>query len=89
MLIKRLFALQGGVMRKHLELLCALKPGEPGTEELVERFGDALVCVRHWYDPERDVELTTAEVIETRRASHPPRRCRGSALEARSPRRKG
>lgn len=38
-----------------LELLLELKPGEPGTEALVERFGDALVCVRYWYDPETDM----------------------------------
>jgi hypothetical protein len=75
-------------MRRKLELLCELKPGEPGTEELVERFGAALVCVRHWYDPERDVELKTAEVIALRRPWQPRRRV-GRMLEPRSPRRKG
>ena len=73
--------------RKNLELLKELKPGEPGTEELMERFGDALVCVRHWYDPVRDMELTTAEVVESRRPWQPRRR-RGNLLEARSPRRR-
>jgi hypothetical protein len=76
------------MMRGNLELLKELKPGEPGTEELLERFGDALVCVRHWYDPERDLELTTAEVVETRRPRW-LRRHPGKMLEPRSPRRSG
>ena len=75
-------------MRRKLELLSELKPGEPGTEELVERFGDALVCVRHWYDPGRDMELTTAEVVDLIRPWQ-PRRHRGKMLEPRSPLRKG
>ena len=28
-----------------------LKPGQKGTKKLVERYGDALVCVRYRYDP--------------------------------------
>jgi hypothetical protein len=74
--------------RKNLELLKELKPGEPGTEELMERFGDALVCVRLWYDPERDLQLTTAEVVEARRPRW-LRRHPGKTLEPRSPRRSG
>jgi len=66
-LIGRLCAFSGGSARRNLELLCELKPGEPGTEELVAWFGGALVCGRHWYDPERDLELTTTEVVEARR----------------------
>jgi hypothetical protein len=54
----RLCVFFGGSTRREIELLCELKPGEPGTEELVERFGEALVCVRRWYDPERDLELS-------------------------------
>lgn len=73
-----------GNMRKDLELLRELKPGEPGTEDLVEQFGDALVCVRHWYDPERDVELKTVEIVEARRPSQPSRR--GRKPGPRSPR---
>ncbi len=72
-------------MRRKLELLCELKPGEPGTEELVGRYGDALVCVRLWYDPERDVELKTAEVVMLRRPWQ-PRRHPARVLEPRSPR---
>ena len=61
-------------MRRKLELLRELKPGEPGTEESVEKYGEALVCVRHWYDPERGVELKTAEVIALGRPWQPYRR---------------
>ena len=73
------------IYRKNLELLYELKPGEPGTEEYLERFGDALVCVRRWYDPERDLELTAAEVVAIRRPWQPRRRP-GKMLEPRSPR---
>jgi len=71
--------------RKNLKLLEELQPGEPGTEEIMERFGDALVCVRRWYDPDSDTELTTAEVVELRRPWQPRRRP-GNLLEPRSPR---
>lgn len=71
-------------MRKNLQLCGILKPGEEGTEELVERFGDALVCVRFWYDEERGVMLKTAEVIEARRSG--TRRRRRGMPGARIPR---
>jgi len=76
-----------GTMPKKLKLLCELKPGEPGTEEFVKRFGDALVCVRHWYNPDTDTELTTAEVVDSEWAWQ-PRRHRTKLLEPRSPLRK-
>ena len=75
-------------MRKNLELLYTLKPGEEGTEELVKQFGDALVCVRCWYDAERDVLLKTAEIIEAIRPARLPRRSRGNMSASRSPRRR-
>jgi hypothetical protein len=73
-------------MRGDLELLRELKPGEEGTEELVAKYGDALVCVRYWYDAKNDVELQTAELVALRRPWQPRRRM-GRTLEARSPRR--
>ncbi len=72
-------------MRRNLELLRELKPGEPGTEDLVAKYGDALVCVRHWYDPVRDVELKTAELVALRRPWQPHRR-QGKMPASRSPR---
>ncbi len=73
-------------MRKDLELLRVLKPGEEGTEELVAKYGEALVCVRYWYDPKNDVELKTAELVAFRRPWQPRRRL-GRILDARCPRR--
>jgi len=29
-----------------------LKPGQNGTKKIVEKYGDALVCVRYRYDSE-------------------------------------
>ncbi len=75
------------IMRKDLELLAELKPGEEGTEELVAKYGDALVCVRLWYDARHDVELKTAEVVILSRPWQ-PRRHLGRRLEARCPRRR-
>lgn len=75
-------------MRHDLELIRILKPGEEGTEDLVEQFGDALVCVRYWYDAKRGVELKTAEIIEARRPVHSLRQNRGMILEPRRRRRK-
>jgi hypothetical protein len=43
--------------RKHL------KPGQNGTKRLVERYGDALLCVRYRYDEKRGVQLKTVEIV--------------------------
>ena len=40
-----------------------LVAGRKGTQRLTEQFGDRLLCVRHRYDPERSVRLTTVEII--------------------------
>jgi len=40
-----------------------LLPGAPGTKRLVERFGDALVCVRYRLDPQLNRRLTTVELL--------------------------
>ena len=33
-----------------MEARLKLKPGQNGTKRLVEKYGDALVCVRYRYD---------------------------------------
>ena len=48
-----------------------LLPGAPGTKRLVERFGDALLCVRYRYDPQRNCRLTTVELIVEERPCNP------------------
>lgn len=48
-----------------------LRPGAPGTKRLVERFGDALVCVRYRLDPQHKRRLTTVELIVDDRPTKP------------------
>lgn len=40
-----------------------LKPGQKGTKALMEKYGDALVCVRYRYDDETRTRLKTVELI--------------------------
>lgn len=44
-----------------------LLPGKPGTKRWVEQYGEKLVCVRYRYDPERQVKVTTVELIAEHR----------------------
>lgn len=50
-------------MLKHIKAHSHLKPGQPGTRRLVERYGDALLCVRYRYDDIRDMRIKTVEII--------------------------
>ena len=50
----------------HLPMLrtrLTLKPGRPGTMDLLGEYGDRLLCVRYRYDTERQTRYKTAEVI--------------------------
>ena len=40
-----------------------LKPGQKGTKAQVEKYGDALVCVRYRYDETSRTRLKTVELI--------------------------
>lgn len=40
-----------------------LLPGQPGTKQWLEKYGQDLVCVRYRYDKERRRKLTTVEII--------------------------
>ncbi len=40
-----------------------LKPGQKGTKALVEKYGEALVCVRYRYDETSRTRLKTVELI--------------------------
>lgn len=46
-----------------METRSTLQPGERGTKELVERYGDQLVCVRYRYDVQRRRRVKTVELI--------------------------
>ncbi len=40
-----------------------LRPGDPGTKALLEKWGDALVAVRYRYDEQNLRRYTTVEII--------------------------
>jgi hypothetical protein len=40
-----------------------LKPGQKGTKALVDKYGDALICVRYRYDEAKRTRLKTVELI--------------------------
>jgi hypothetical protein len=47
------------------------KPGEPGTQSLVAKYGDRLVCVRYRYDPLKHRRYKTVELIIAEEDWHP------------------
>ena len=51
-----------------------LKPGQPGTKRLVEKYGDSLVCVRFRYDADSRQRLKTVELLVEKTDWDPPRR---------------
>lgn len=40
-----------------------LKPGQKGTKQLTDKYGDALLCVRFRYDDETGKRFKTVELI--------------------------
>lgn len=48
------------------------KPGEPGTQKLVEKFGKRLVSVRYRYDPQAGKRYKTVELIIAEEDWQPP-----------------
>lgn len=40
-----------------------LKPGDPGTQKFLQRYGDDLVCVRYRYDATSRTRVTTVELV--------------------------
>ena len=50
-----------------------LRPGQKGTKALVEKYGDALVCVRYRYDEASRIRTTTAELVEEKKHLPPAR----------------
>jgi hypothetical protein len=51
-----------------------LKPGQPGTKGLMEKYGDALLCVRFKYDAASRQRLKTVELVVERTEWTPPKR---------------
>lgn len=54
------------MLLKDMKVYGHLKPGQSGTLELVEQFGDRLVCVRYRYDAIADEHVKTVEVAVAR-----------------------
>jgi hypothetical protein len=44
-----------------------IRPNQPGTKKLVERFGNDLICVRYRYDKASNKRLKTVELIVEQR----------------------
>ena len=51
-----------------------LKPGQPGTRQLYEKYGEDLVCVRYRYDKERMMCLKTVELVVDRKLWNPTKK---------------
>lgn len=47
-----------------METRLHLKPGQNGTKQLVQKYGDQLVCVRYRYDSHTGQRHKTVELIE-------------------------
>ncbi|MDH4192447.1 MAG: hypothetical protein OEW21_19850, partial [Betaproteobacteria bacterium] len=46
-----------------METRLTLRPGQPGTRKLAERYGEKLVCVRYLYDAANGTRHKTVELI--------------------------
>jgi hypothetical protein len=49
-----------------------LKPGQRGTQSLVKKYGDELLCVRFRYDAKLRQRLKTVELVVERKEWTPP-----------------
>ena len=60
-------------MLKEMKSYGHLKPGQKGTRRLVEKYGNALLCVRYRFDELRGVRLKTVEIVVEERPLTMPR----------------
>jgi hypothetical protein len=60
-------------MLKEMKAYGYLKPGQNGTKLLVEKFGNALICVRYRFDEIRGVKLKTVEIVVAEKPLKKPR----------------
>ena len=51
-----------------------LKLGQKGTRKLLDKYGDALVCVHYRYDKASCTRVKTVELIVEKTAWQPPAR---------------
>ena len=55
-----------------MHVLAIRRPGQRGTQKLVTRYGDRLVCVRYRYDAAAGKRYKTVEIILDEAAWTPP-----------------
>jgi hypothetical protein len=67
-------------MLKDMKSYAHLKPGQKGTRRLVERYGNALLCVRYRYDEKRGVRLKTVEIVVEEKSCTPSLRHRDTDI---------
>ena len=46
-----------------MEIRTVRKPGDKGTQALMQKYGERLVCIRYRYDPARKKRYKTVELI--------------------------
>jgi hypothetical protein len=46
-----------------METRLTLRPGQPGTRKLVQKYGERLIRVRYVYDPSSGRRLKTVELV--------------------------
>ncbi len=55
-----------------MDIRTVRRPGEKGTQELVKKYGERLVCIRYRYDPARKKRYKTVELIVAEQDWRPP-----------------
>ena len=55
-----------------MEIRTVRKPGDPGTQKLLARYGERLVCIRYRYDMAKRKRYKTVELIVTEEDWQPP-----------------
>jgi hypothetical protein len=69
-----MISLRSGTRGVQLITRLKLKPGQKGTKKLLEKHGEALVCVRYRYDETSRTRIKTVELIVERTEWRPPAR---------------
>lgn len=55
-----------------MEIRTVRKPGDKGTQSLMQKYGERLVCIRYRYDPARRKRFKTVELIIAEQDWQPP-----------------
>ena len=53
----------GGTPWQRTRVIKKLAPDQPGAQKLAQRYGHALICVRHRHNAEGTVRYTTVELV--------------------------